>query len=454
MAVTFTNLTRANEIGANCYHLDFGNSGLLLDAGVHPKVEGALSKPALERIQRKDIHALLLSHCHLDHVGALPVAAHQHPEMEIVMTIPSHHLVDRILHNSVNIMVKQREELNLIEYPFFTHAEVDRLTGRYTPAPFRRPVPLDWQCGDTAVSFHEAGHIQGAAGILIEHEGRRIFYTGDVNFRDQKITRHARFPEEPVDVLIAETTRGGKEVSPDWSWESEEAKLGRAIREVFERGGSVLIPIFALGKTQEMLFMVSEMMKSGILQQQTVYIGGLGNTFTSIHDQLAGQSPRLHPEFKFKEQLDIQVIDHEMAREIQIGAGRLMLMSAGMMTPQTSSHILGQRMLNNPLHGMFFVGYCDPDSPAAKIIATPPMGEVRLDREGPLIQRRCHVQQFDFSSHCNRDEMIAYMKQVRPKTVMLVHGDTNALRWFEEKLKTELPDARVVIPESGREYEI
>src|SRR6185295_18378575 len=108
------------------------------------------------------------------------------------------------------------------------------------------------------------------------------------------------------------------------------------------------------------------------------------------------------------------------------------------MTPQTSSFILGQRMLNNPLHGMFFVGYCDPDSPAAQIIRTPPMGEVRLERNGPLLQRRCRVEQFDFSSHCNRGEMIAYMKTVRPKTILLVHGDTGSLRWFEETLKTEL----------------
>jgi len=454
MAVYFQNLTRANEIGANSYYLGFGNSGLLLDAGVHPKIEGALSKPAFERIQRRDVHALLLSHTHLDHVGALPIAAHQHPEMEILMTMPSYHMVDRILHNSVNIMTKQREELNLVEYPFFTHSEVDRLAGRYSPVPIRRPIPLEWNGADTAVSFHEAGHIQGAAGILIEHGGKKIFYTGDVNFRDQKITRRARFPEEPLDVLIAETTRGGKEVSPGWSWESEEEKLGRAIRGVFERGGSVLIPIFALGKTQEMLYIMWEMMESGLIPRQTVYIGGLGNTFTSIHDQISGQSPRLHPEFKFRERLDISVLDHEQARDVSIGAGRLMLMSAGMMTPQTSSFILGSRMLNNPLHGMFFVGYCDPDSPAARIINTPPMEMIKLDAEGPAIQRRCQVEQFDFSSHCNRDEMIAYMKQVRPKTVFLVHGDLNALRWFEEKLKTELPESTVVLPEPGREYEI
>ena len=64
------------------------------------------------------------------------------------------------------------------------------------------------------------------------------------------------------------------------------------------------------------------------------------------------------------------------------------------------------------------------------------------------------VENFDFSSHCNRDEMIDYMKKARPKTVFLVHGDTNALHWFEEKLKGELPGARIIIPEPGREYEI
>jgi len=131
-----------------------------------------------------------------------------------------------------------------------------------------------------------------------------------------------------------------------------------------------------------------------------------------------------------------------------------MLISAGMMTAQTSSYILGQRMLSNPLHGIFFVGYCDPDSPAAKIIRTPPMGEVQLDPEGPMLQRKCRVEQFDFSSHCNREEMIDYMKITRPKTIFLVHGDLNSLHWFEESLKGELPGSLVIIPEPGKEYEI
>lgn len=82
------------------------------------------------------------------------------------------------------------------------------------------------------------------------------------------------------------------------------------------------------------------------------------------------------------------------------------------------------------------------------------MGEVQLDPEGPVLQRKCRVEQFDFSSHCNREEMIDYMKLTRPKKVFLVHGDLNSLHWFEETLRGELPDSSVIIPEPGKEYEI
>jgi Cft2 family RNA processing exonuclease len=150
--------------------------------------------------------------------------------------------------------------------------------------------------------------------------------------------------------------------------------------------------------------------------------------------------------------MDLEVMEHEKTRDMNIGAGKLMLISAGMMTPQTSSHILGQRMLDNPLHGIFFVGYCDPDSPAAQILKTPPMGELQLESGGPVLRRRCRLEHFDFSSHCNREEMIDYMLKVKPKTILLVHGDGNALQWFEQTLKDKLPKSEVIIPKPGKEY--
>ena len=104
--------------------------------------------------------------------------------------------------------------------------------------------------------FFDAGHVLGSAGILLRAEGRTIFYTGDVNFDDQTIMSAARFPEEKIDILIMESTRGDHAKPANWTRAGEERRLAAAIDDALKRGGCVLIPVFALGKTQELLAML------------------------------------------------------------------------------------------------------------------------------------------------------------------------------------------------------
>src|SRR5437870_11499919 len=106
------------------------------------------------------------------------------------------------------------------------------------------------------IEFFDAGHVLGSAGILLRAEGRTIFYTGDVNFDDQTIMQAAIFPEDKVDILIMESTRGDHAKAESWTRTGEERRLAEAIDEAFRRGGCVLIPVFALGKTQELLAML------------------------------------------------------------------------------------------------------------------------------------------------------------------------------------------------------
>src|SRR5205807_8330942 len=97
----------------------------------------------------------------------------------------------------------------------------------------------------------DAGNILGSAGILLRAEGRTIFYTGDVNFDDQTIMSAAMFPEAKIDILIMESTRGDHAKPANWTRAGEERRLAGAIDGAFRRGACVLIPVFALGKTQD-----------------------------------------------------------------------------------------------------------------------------------------------------------------------------------------------------------
>jgi len=98
--------------------------------------------------------------------------------------------------------------------------------------------------------FFEAGHVLGSAGILVRAEGQTVFYSGDVNFDDQTIMQAAIFPEEKVDALIMECTRGDHAKPAGWTRPGEEQRFAQALVNAFDRGACVLVPVFALGKTQ------------------------------------------------------------------------------------------------------------------------------------------------------------------------------------------------------------
>ncbi len=269
--VRFINLTRQTEIGANSYYLEAAGQRLILDCGMHPRNEGESALPNLQAIDGKELDAILISHAHQDHIGTLPVLMRRHPAARVFMTDATNEIGTTLLHNSVNVMTRQREELGATLYPLFTHRETDRATDRWQNCPTRQRITLAGERagppGEDPVTFEfvDAGHVLGSAGILLRAEGRTFFYTGDVNFDDQTIMQAAVFPDQEIDVLIMECTRGDSAMPPGWTRAGEEQRLAHAIEEAFGRGGCILIPVFALGKTQEFLAMLYKFRREGFL---------------------------------------------------------------------------------------------------------------------------------------------------------------------------------------------
>src|ERR1700761_1605786 len=122
--ITFTNLTRRVEIGANCYCLELAGQRIVLDSGLHPRFDGLAALPDFSQLPDGTVDAIVLSHAHQDHVGSLPVLMRRQPQAPVFMTEATRQLSDVMLHNSVNVMMKKREE-GITEYPLFTHREVD-----------------------------------------------------------------------------------------------------------------------------------------------------------------------------------------------------------------------------------------------------------------------------------------------------------------------------------------
>lgn len=454
----FTNLTRAEEIGANCYLLESSGSRILLDAGMHPRATGSAATPDFAALGGEGFDAMILSHAHQDHVGCLPLAMRQAPGAPVFMTEATAAIADVMLHNSVNVMMRQREELGLPDYPLFSHREVERLTEEWRLVDLGRRFDLSGERGDSGgvtCEFFDAGHILGSAGVLVRAEERKFFYTGDVNFEDQTLMRAAKFPQEGIDVLIMETTRGDSPVPEGFTRKAEEARFIAALQAALDEGAPVLVPVFALGKTQELLAILYEARKSGALRGGFgLYVGGLGAKVTAVTDRLRGSAPRRHGDLKLATCLPMEVVGGRDMAQLPVLPRTVYAVSSGMMTENTLSNMLAPRILDNPKAHCMFVGYSDPDSPAGHVRASADGTEVVLDSRLHPVRRRCRVDQFTLSAHATRDTLLAYAQKLQPKKILLVHGDPSAVAWFARELARVCPQSEVIVPPPGRAIEI
>ena len=386
------------------------------------------------------------------------------------MSPPTAQLGEALLHNSVNVMSRpygaasSNGHAPAVSSLLFTHRETDQSAQTWQPCALRQGWDFDGERlarpgeADASFEFFDAGHILGSAGVLIRAEGKRVFYTGDVNFLDQTVSQAAGFPpggvDEPIDTLIIETTRGDHPIPPGRTRADEDARLGRALKQVFARDGAVLIPVFALGKTQEMLATFLRFKQDGRLGDVPIYIGGLSTKMTEIYDRFAASTPRRLPGVSLLHSVAPYVLSGREAGNSPIKPRRIYALSSGMMTEHTLSNIFARRMLADPRHAVFFVGYADPESPAGRLRAANDGDLVQLDEEAPAVHRRAQVEVFDFSAHSQREDILAYIRRVQAKKVVLVHGDLPAVQWFKETLAQVEPRMEVIVPPPGEAVEI
>lgn len=455
-AMRISNLNPDTDIGASSWFVDLEEHRILLDAGMHPKREGRAGLPLYSTVQNEEIDAIAVSHCHHDHVGTLPIALRYFPRAHVLLPEQSYFLIERVLHNSVNVMTRQRDELGLKEYPLFTHDEVDEIAYRFQGFRYNREV--EWAAHEKSkagfaspsLEFFDAGHTLGSAGIMLRGQKETLFYTGDVCFHDQTILRAARFQDVKADVLIMESTRGNKPVAPGVTRATEVDRLVAAIHQALKRKGCVMIPSFALGRTQEILALLALLIREGRLKEQPIYIGGLGRVFTEIYDLEAHRTHRQHTALQLHEALNLIVLDPGQVEKMKLTGGRIFVITSGMMSENTAAHDLALRMIGDDKQSIFFVGYADPDTPGGRLKAAKPGETFIFSAGGGEVTRRCDVQDFDLTAHANRDDLLDFVGQVSPRAVVLGHGGDESRRWFEEQIRARHPKIKIIQPESGK----
>ena len=454
-----TNLNPGDDIGASAWLVEIDGHRILLDAGMHPRHEGRDALPLFDQVANLEVDAIALTHCHHDHCGSLPIALRHFPHARVMLAGPSYFLVERVLHNSVNVMKRQREELGISEFPLFHHRELDELAHLFQGFKYRREV--EWAIQNhpaekelPTLEFFDAGHVLGSAGILVRGKKESLFYSGDICFGPQTILSGARFDDVHADVLLMETTRGATPTPANWTRKTETTRLVAAINNALERNACVMIPVFALGRTQEILALLALEMEAGRLPRRPVFIGGLGRVFTEIYDLEAPRVERMHPDLNLYEALDLTVLEKGDADCMKLNGGKLLVCTAGMMSEHTAAHDFAIRMAGDPNQAIFFVGYADPETPGGRFKASESGVPFFFSDTAGNLTRHCEMKDFDLTAHAQRDELVDFAMQVDARAVVLGHGEPAARAWMEETLRDRNPNLSIRQPAPGESVSV
>jgi Cft2 family RNA processing exonuclease len=230
----------------------------------------------------------------------------------------------------------------------------------------------------------------------------------------------------------------------------EEKRLIKAINRVCDAGGTVLLPAFAFGRMQEILMLLDEAAAAGNLADVPIIASGLGMDLCDYLDAATKKTKQV----KFNRQVlrDLNVLPLSR-RYIQPGKNLpergIYLLSSGMLVEKTPAWRIAANVLDHKENAVFFVGYCDPETPGGELIGMAPGGEFKFTGLDHTSILRAEVERFHLSGHADREELVDFAKSLAPKDLVLTHGDPPARAWMKETLSKELPGTRIHDPEPG-----
>lgn len=439
-----TDLNEPGGIGANCLLLQLDGLNIVIDAGLHPKFMGEAALPRFDRLRSLELDLILITHCHLDHLGALPVLAREHPLTPIILSEDSDQLFKRLLRNSCRVMERQAAEGHP-EAVLYSYGEVSQCARKVLAVKPGHSRQMETRNGKRiSFTLYPSGHIPGAVGLLLEYRHRRIFHSGDVSFTDTVMLDGARFPRQPVDTLILETTRGLTERAPEATRPMEARRLLQQIRHTTGKGGSVLIPVFALGRMQEILAIFHQARKAGLLGRIPLYVSGLGLDLLNGFDRIARLNPTLRVRRKYLTELKAVKLppNHRPGKE----GPAIYLLSSGMLIENTPSYNAAISLVRSHRNALCFVGYCDPDTPGGQLLRATPQAPFLFAAHRKSVPLNAAVHRFDLSSHADREELRDFALACQPRSLVLSHGEPEARQWFRDQLTEPLAPGQIYDP--------
>lgn len=449
MNVKLKVLGGGNEIGANSFLLSLDNFNIVIDCGLHPKKSGKEKFPDYESIRDLKIDHIIITHAHNDHIGALPYFLGFFPHAKIHCTKPTLAISEMTLSNTSYLMEKDfQQEWDKSLLKNYSEELLNIIPMIMLQHDFRKEVKLS---EDIHFIFHEAGHLLGAASIEIRYKSKRLFFTGDICFRDQALIPAAKVPDGHFDVLISECTNGELDFLPEYSEETK--RLAEFINLISNRGGSILIPTFALGKAQEMLKRLDTLMSKNKIPRLPIYYSPLAKSLNSVYDDFNYTLSRIEPGLKLSDIPTRLLNRRNFSRASFWKKPAIVLVTSGMMIEDTISFRAALEFLQRSNFGIAICGYCDPDTPGYVIKNAEKHSRIFPGKKSTkAIEVLCEIENFSFTSHARREDVLKMISDMNPKSVALIHADENAINKTGEEILSLFPRVKLYSPEKGKEY--
>lgn len=437
----------ANEVGASSTSIEIEGTHILVDVGIRMgpgRISPLPDLTALEGLGMPD--AVLLTHAHTDHTGALPALECLLPAGVPTYCTPATKAITRVLLEDAVKRQSRGGEQQGAE-PLYPPEAVSAALERMVDVSWREPVPI---CGGAlTATWMPAGHILGAAMIYIEGQRESLLMTGDVSVANQRT-----LPDLDVlpigcrpDVMVMESTYGN---CLHEKREAQERALAVAVAEAIAEGGKVLIPTFAVGRSQEVLLVLKRAMQRNWVPEFPVYVDGMVRKVNQVYSDFSAEltsSLRRNVErgedLFYSEKIQ-QVSSPEESEGILSGEPCCIVASSGMLVGGMSSYY-AEHLVQDAKNLIAITGYQAEGTPGRALARE----RVWTLDDGTSVNVACKVTSYSLSAHADNQELTRLVQQVQPGKLFLVHGDDAAREALAASVRSAVPNVGVTRPENG-----
>ncbi len=440
----------ALEVGASSILIQLNHKNILLDCGIRQK-KTKDKLPEFSRISTLGgIDAIIVSHAHMDHIGSLPLISKEYPSAKIYMNRMTMELARVLLYDSLKIMNYQEGEI-----PVFNETDVLNMFERIELVPFQQETTI---LKDITLTLYMAGHIAGASCCYLKTKEGTLFYTGDFSLFPQHAISGLSIPKLRPDIVISEATYGDKLHA---NRESEENRLIDTVSQVIESNGKILIPVFALGRSQEVLLILKKAMNKKQLKKIPVYIDGMVRNINTVF-----QNNPLY----LKESLGKRILrgtnifynddfikvesDADRKKIIESNTPCIIISSSGMLMGGMSEYY-ASALVNNPQNAIILTGYQDEESNGSQLLKLldEPLEQRFLKLNDKVCPVHCSIHKIGLSAHADKQEIKSLFQLLHPKYIILGHGEESIIESFAKEVIKEL-HTRIYTPRVGELLEL